>query len=111
MPGLLPIILAGSYMVLVADKIPELNIDPSCRAATSAAVAVNRNEDNCKHDEQDARGKLEQEWSGFTPTQQAQCVRLSSLGGSPSYVELLTCLELSKQAAALPKNELNTPAR
>jgi hypothetical protein len=111
MPGLLPMILAGSYMVLVADKIPELNINPSCRAAAGAAVSINRNEDNCKHDEQDARAKLEEEWSGFTPTQQQQCVRLSSLGGSPSYVELLTCLELSKQAAALPKSELNAPVR
>jgi hypothetical protein len=109
MPGLLPIILAGSYIVLAADRVPELNIEPSCRAAANAAVAVNRNEDSCKRDEQDARGTLEQEWGQFTQAQRTQCVNLSSLGGSPSYVELLTCLELSKQAKALPQNELNTP--
>jgi len=31
-------------------------------------------------------------------------VRLSSLGGAPSYVELLTCLELATQAKALPSD-------
>jgi hypothetical protein len=30
-------------------------------------------------------------------------VRFSSLGSSPSYVELLTCLEMAKQAKELPE--------
>lgn len=34
--------------------------------------------------------------------QRAGCVRFSSLGSSPSYVELLTCLEIAKQAKELP---------
>jgi hypothetical protein len=104
MPGLLPIILAGSYIVLAADKMPELNIEPSCRAAATASVSigVNRDENSCKRDENDARAKLDQEWGQFTPSQRAQCVRLSTLGGSPSYVELITCLELTKAAAELP---------
>jgi hypothetical protein len=29
-------------------------------------------------------------------------VSLSTLGGSPSYVELLTCLEMAKAVAKLP---------
>ena len=102
MPGLLPIILAGSIVVLAADKVPELNIEPSCRAAAAASIGVNRDENSCKRDENEARGKLEQEWEQFTSPQRAQCVRLSTLGGSPSYVELLTCLELTKAAADLP---------
>lgn len=100
MPGLLPIILAGSHILLAADRVPVLNIEPSCRAA--ATVADNRDATVCQRDEQAARGKLEQEWGQFDAAQQSHCVRLSSLGGSPSYVELLTCLELSKQAGSLP---------
>jgi hypothetical protein len=111
MPGLLPIILTGSFLVLVADKVPELNIEPSCRAAAKSGVrmtdpAANPQDDSaCKRDETTARDKLVEEWGQFTPTQRDHCVRLSSLGGSPSYVELLTCLELAKQAAALPAEE------
>jgi hypothetical protein len=110
MPALLPILLTGSYLVLAADRMPELNIDPSCRAAASAAAVLNRNEDACKRDENDARGTLEKGWGQFTPGQKTHCVTLSKLGGSQSYVELLTCLELAKAADALPKDLLlNAP--
>ena len=34
--------------------------------------------------------------------QRTGCVRFSSLGSSPSYVQLLTCLEMAKQAKELP---------
>jgi hypothetical protein len=101
MSGLLPIILAGSYIVLAAERMPELNIGPSCRAA--AAVGVKgRDEDVCKRDEQTARGKLEQDWAQFNATERSHCLALSTLGGSPSYVELLTCLEIAKAANELP---------
>jgi hypothetical protein len=61
MPALLPIILAGSHAMLAAGQVPQLNTDPNCRAAAAAAIAPNSNEDVCKCDERDARGKLEQE--------------------------------------------------
>ena len=108
MPGLLPIIVTSSYLVLAADTIPQLNIEPTCRAAATTnvrAVATAKNDDSaCKRDEQEAREKAEQEWSQFSGDDRSHCVRLSTLGGSPSYVELLTCLEMSKQARALSDN-------
>jgi hypothetical protein len=111
MPALLPMLLTGSYLLLAADRVPDLNIEPSCHAAATAATVLNRNEDTCKRDEHDARGKLDQEWGQFTPTQRQRCVSLSSLGGSPSYVELLTCLEMAKAAANLPAEPLSGPAK
>jgi hypothetical protein len=105
MRGLLTIVLVSSLtsspVLLVADHVPDLDIAPSCHAA-AAAVIGNRNEETCKHDENDARGKLEQEWGQFSAAQQTHCVKLSTLGGPPSYVELLTCLEMAKAAAARP---------
>jgi hypothetical protein len=106
MPALLPILLASSHIWLAAERVPVLDIEPSCRAAASAAISGGRNEDACKKDEQAARTKLEQNWNQFTPTQQAHCVRLSTLGGSPSYVELLTCLEIDKAASGLKDGNL-----
>jgi hypothetical protein len=104
MPGLLPMILAGSLIVLAADKVPELNVDKGCQAAATTGVRTSGSNDDsaCKRDESDAHTKLTQEWDQFSKPQHDQCVRLSTLGGSPSYVELLTCLELAKQASALP---------
>jgi hypothetical protein len=102
MPAFLPILVAGSYLVLAADRIPQLDTDQSCHAAASAIGPANAKEDSCKRDERDARSKLEQEWGQFTPAQQERCVSLSKLGGFPSYVELLTCLEMASAAKKLP---------
>ena len=69
MAALMPIILAGSFLVLAADRVPDLNIEPSCRAAASAAASLNRTEDTCKRDEIDARGTLDKDCWLFTPGQ------------------------------------------
>lgn len=102
MSVLLQVIATGAHLVLVADKVPDLRYEQSCRAAVSAAAMPNRNENACLQDEKAAKKKLQQEWSQFTPTQRAHCVQLSTTGGLPSYVELLTCVEMSKAAAELP---------
>ena len=102
MPAFLPIILTGSYLVLAADQIPKFDTDASCHAAAAASTVINRNEDVCKKDERDARAKMEQQWAQFTPAERVHCVSLSKLGGFPSYVELLTCLEMAADAKKLP---------
>lgn len=102
MPALLPMLLVTSQIVLAADAPPKLDYTPSCRAAVTTAAVQSRGESACKQDEETARGKLEQDWGQFSAEQRTHCVQLSSLGGSPSYVELLTCLEMAKDARALP---------
>lgn len=112
MSALLPIILVGMQVTLSADRVPTLNINPGCRAAATAGVTASRNTDACLHDEQDAQAKLKKEWSQFTRAQRQRCTSLTRLGGPPSYVELLTCLELAKQADNLPdKKGLMAPIR
>ncbi|MGH6727880.1 MAG: hypothetical protein ACREB8_15260 [Pseudolabrys sp.] len=105
MSALIPIMLASSHLVLAAAQVPQLNIDPGCHEAATAAISPGRNEDVCKRDENDARGKLEQEWAQFTRSQKTHCTTLSRLGGYPSYVELLTCLEIAKAADALDESD------
>ena len=103
MPVLLPILLLSSQIVLAADPVPKFDIGPSCRsAAVASAVIATRDAAGCERDESTARDTLEKEWRQFTPSDQARCVRLVTLGGGPSYVELLTCLEMAKQARELP---------
>ena len=101
----LPMLLLGSQIVLAADQVPKLDIGRSCRSAGAAAVGGARDTAACERDENTAGDTLEKEWNQFTPAQRAECVRLSSLGGSPSYVELLTCLEIAKQTNEIPAGE------
>jgi hypothetical protein len=112
MARFLSFVLAAAFAVLIVDagvaaeKVPEINLDKTCRAAGATGVRPGTNNDDsaCKRDEQDAHTKLNQGWDQFTADDRSHCLRLSTLGGSPSYVELLTCLELSKQAHALPSD-------
>jgi len=103
MPPLLPILLLSSQIVLAADPVPKFDIGPSCRsAAVASAVIATRDAAGCERDESTARDTIEKEWRQFAPSDQARCVRLVTLGGGPSYVELLTCLEMAKQVRELP---------
>ena len=98
--ALLP--LLGSQIALAADPMPKFDAAPSCRSAGVVAVIGNRNTAACEKDENDARATLEQEWSQFASSDKARCARMVTVGGSPSYVELLTCLEMAKGANELP---------
>ena len=101
MPAMLALVLLSSQTVLAAGSVPKFDIGPSCRSAGAAAVMATRNTASCEQDENNARATLEKEWSQFTPLDQADCTRLMTSGGSPSYVELLTCLEMAKQVKEL----------
>jgi hypothetical protein len=103
MPALLPIILA-SHVVMAADAVPKFNVERTCRPAAAAGTLPGRDASSCQRDENDARTKLEQEWTHYSVTQRAQCGSFASLDRAPSYVELLTCLEMAKQVQELPED-------
>ena len=101
-PALLSVILLSSQIVLAADPVPKFDTGPICRSAGAASVMGTRDTAACERDEINARTTLEKEWSQFTPSDKARCGRSVTLGGGPSYVDLLTCLELAKQVKELP---------
>jgi len=81
-----------------AADLPKLNFAADC-AALQASQAVR---ENCMADEERARAKLAVEWGQFAPALQKQCTQESTLQGFPSYVELLTCLQVFQEAKQLP---------
>ncbi len=108
MPMFLPAIIAASHIVLVADQIPKFDLESECQIVAAAAAPTNPDLNACKRDEATARGKLNEEWATYTPGQKSRCVSFEQLGGNPSYVELLTCLELAKAAKSLPPSDRTT---
>jgi hypothetical protein len=94
----------GVSVALAAEKPPQLNVGPSCDAG--AAHGLNgRNRDACMKEENDAQAKLNGKWKDFNAHQHARCTDLVRMGGPPSYVELLTCLEMAEQARAIPDRD------
>jgi len=60
-----------------------------------AAVFPGRNLDTCINSEEATRDQLKKGWSEFPAADRAECVSASKIGGLPSYVELLTCLQMA----------------
>jgi hypothetical protein len=90
--------LTAHLFVAVADGVPKLDVTPSCRGAAAAKVlspSVNALQ-TCLETEKKAYGTLVKEWLEFAPADRAKCVG-AVMAFSPTYTELLTCLEFSKE--------------
>jgi hypothetical protein len=94
------IILNSQLIVAVADGVPKFDIARSCKldVAATAGLSVDQSIKSCINDEQKARRQLGSQWSKFPPSSRASCTSQESIGGTPSYVSLLTCLQLGQWA-------------
>jgi hypothetical protein len=76
------------------DGLPAFDIARNCNEET-AGSGIGTGAASCTKDETDAKNDLAKRWSQFGATEKKFCVGESSTGGERSYVELLTCLEMS----------------
>jgi hypothetical protein len=84
---------------------PTLQVGPSCEAAGSGSVVAGRNKDSCLADENTARDTLKQNWPKYLAADKSDCVTLENSGGPASYVELLSCLEVMRDARTIQKED------
>jgi hypothetical protein len=80
-----------------AAQPPRFNIKATCRQAEplSGDKSVYQ---SCVDEEVYARKQVVASWSSFRPRTQRSCVSETRIGGAPSYVDLLTCMQLDKGA-------------
>ena len=90
--------LGSSLITLAADGVPILKVEPSCKAAGAVGLGMGRTAESCMNDEKAAREDLIKTWSTFSADDKTHCLSMISTGGSPSYVELISCLEMSRDA-------------
>jgi hypothetical protein len=77
---------------------PTLQVGPSCEAAGRGAVVLGRNKEACLADENAALSTLRQNWAKYAANDKTLCIGMESTGGPASYVELLSCLEVNRDA-------------
>lgn len=80
---------------------PTLQVGPSCEAAGRGAVVLGRNKEACLADENAALSTLRQNWSKYAANDKTLCIGMESTGGPASYVELLSCLEINRDARVI----------
>jgi hypothetical protein len=100
-------LVSGS--VAVADGPPQLNVSQSCRAAARGSIVAGRDIEACLADEHGAQDQIAKNWSQYAAADKTLCVGMNKTGGPPSYVELLSCLEIMRDAKTVHKDELAQP--
>ena len=85
----------------VADGVPSWDLTASCRAAASVAYSQTPSErlTSCLASEQRTREELTKYWSAYPAEDRIGCVK--SLTFSPTYTELVTCLEMRRDVRVL----------
>ena len=78
----------------LGSEIPRYNVEAMCRAAPTLEAGARNTDQNCVRDETQAHTQLGQQWAGFDARRRDVCVKEASIGGPPSYVALLTCLQM-----------------
>jgi hypothetical protein len=92
--SLFGIFLASQLVVTVGNQPPAFDVKPTCRAYMGDVVQTQQ---SCENDESTARQQLAKEWNQFVGSDKAMCTDLTK-GFDPSYVELLSCLEMMRDA-------------
>src|SRR5581483_3089691 len=102
-PAVLVLGLQGA--LALADGPPKLDVAPSCAAAARGAIVIGRDKEACMGDERTAQETLTQNWSKYGSADKTQCIGNVKTGGPASYVELLSCLEIMRDAKSIREGD------
>src|SRR2546428_11310189 len=89
-----PVLLGSQLIIAVADPIPTIDVQNTCRAAAGVftGTTTQNDVDICVSSEQRAREQIIKDWAQYAPTDRARCVQAGGKGYLPSYVAWLTGL-------------------
>jgi hypothetical protein len=94
----IPILAFGSqFVILAADRPPNFDVSRTCKLDLTATYGLDVGSQyrSCMRDEQRARQQLQKQWQKFPAVARDTCAPQEAIGGTPSYVSLLTCLQMS----------------
>jgi hypothetical protein len=90
--------LLGSVLTIADSALPKFNVAPSCRTAVAItqAMRLSRPQDypTCMKGEETAQQELALIWAKYKAQDRQVCVAQAGVGGTPSYVEVLACLQV-----------------
>jgi len=87
-------LVTAPLIVGVADQVPKFNLNPTCGTS-----------DICIRSETAARDELASQWTQSPAADRDRCVKLATMSGMPSYVQVLTCLDMARQS-----REISSPS-
>jgi hypothetical protein len=104
--ALLSMAMLGSQLVApVGDRVPTLNVEATCKASVATdkemGITLPQSYDDCMRDENAAQQQLLPIWLTSSNELRNQCEGEATAAGNDSYVDLLTCLQMTDAAKSL----------
>src|SRR5262245_45374113 len=97
------LLLASTGIAVAQQGVPNINIGPSCRDAAKVSTAgMQQDYESGLKSEEAARDVPAKQWNSFVAADRGSCYRLTTTGTPGTYTELLTCLEMKRDARKLP---------
>ena len=97
------VIIAAPLVTRAADELPKFDTSIICKAAFSAYTGADKARyDTCLKEETDAGAQISSTWAQWPPRDRTHCAQLAALGSTPSYIEMLTCLQIARDTKTLP---------
>ena len=97
--------VGSSLLLKTANDLPNLDVKSTCSTAIKLAGVTGRTVESCVAGETAARKELEKDWSQFPSEERNRCISTSARGHSPSYVELLICLDMLRDSRKRQEEE------
>ncbi|UVO26482.1 hypothetical protein [Bradyrhizobium arachidis] len=94
--------LLGSqlFVIPVSERVPELKVEATCKATTADdkanGLALPQSFADCMRDETAAQQQLNTVWGAAPNSLRDSCEGEATSGGSQSYVDLLTCIQMAE---------------
>jgi hypothetical protein len=102
--------LGSPLVISVGDRVPVINVEKTCRdsvnADKDAKLVLAQPFDRCMSDENDAKNQVAAAWSTYPAPVRDRCEQEATLLGEGSYVDLLTCMQMSDPAKLTPTMDL-----
>ena|SRR5918997_318865 len=92
-----------------AQQLPRLDIEATCRAAPRLLAEDANPYEGCMQDETDAERELKAMWGSAAAAHRETCAGEAQIGGSPSYVDMLTCLEMAQGSTPTKPRRQRSP--
>ena len=77
---------------------PKLDVEATCRGEPRLLPSDPDPYPECIREEMEAQAKLEKGWRTFQSRDRDHCLKQTYIGGYPSYVDVLTCVQMAREA-------------
>lgn len=102
--------LGNPLVIPVADRVPVIDVERTCKETAATDKAMNldlpQSVASCMRDENAAQQQLVAIWSTYSESIRDRCTQEATLVGLGSYVDLLTCMQMTDPSKLTPTMDL-----